>query len=173
MILVRQLSAGGIDVLPTAATQAGIDPVLLQMGHELIDGVVIRLGEKRRLDGVVFNDIHEVGRHLAIDLYQLVRILAAVIEILKEDIFESDLVPRLLIEVIQCLHERLYIIGLIDGHDLITLNIIGGMQGKGQFELHLVVTQLMDHFGDASCADGDTAGTHAKPIGGRDTLDGL
>lgn len=173
MILVRQLSTSGIDVLSTAATQTGIDPVLFQMMHKPVDGIVIRLGEKCGLDGIVFNDIHEVGRHLAIDLYQLVRILAAVIEIFKENIFESDLVPCLLIEVIQCLYERLYIIGLIDGHDLITLGIIGGMQGKGQLELDLVVTQLMDHPGDTGCADGDTTGTHTKPIRSRDAFDGL
>jgi len=173
VILVRQLAAGGIDVLAATLTKPCIHPVLLEVGHKAGDRVVIRLGEEGGLYWIVFNDIDEIGGYLAVDPHQFLGILQAVIEVLEQDIFESDLIARLFVEIVQRIDQCLDIIGLVDRHDLVALHVIGGVEGDGQFEFDLVVSQLVDHFGDAGRGDGDAAGTHTQTVWGRDTLDRL
>ena len=83
LVLVRQLTAGGIYVFSAAAAKAGIDLVFLQVGHEHIHHIFFRFLKSCRIDGVVFNDIHEVGGHPAVYFDQLIGILNAVIKVFK------------------------------------------------------------------------------------------
>ena len=172
LLFVRQLSAGGIDVFSAAAAEPGIDPILFEVLHELVNGILVGFCEKGLLDGVVFDDVDEVGGHLPVNLHQLVRILPAVVEILKEDILERDLVACLLIKMVQRLDEGLDVIGLVDGHDLVAFLIIGCMQRERQLELYLIVAELADHLGHARGRDGNAAGAHGQPFGRGDAFDG-
>jgi len=122
------LSAGGVDVFSTGTAEAGVDAVFFEVLHEFFDCFVVRFGEERLIDGVIFNNIDQIGGHAAVEPYEFIGVLAAVIEILKQNIFESDLVAGLLIEIIQCVDEGGDVVGLVDGHDLITLGIIGSVQ---------------------------------------------
>src|SRR6185437_8403553 len=67
--LIRQLPARRIDVLSAAAPEPRIDAVLLEMLHELLNGLFARFGETGLGDRVIFDDIDEIGGNLPEDLY--------------------------------------------------------------------------------------------------------
>jgi hypothetical protein len=69
------LTAGGVDVFSTAAAEAGVDAVFFEVLHEFLDGVVIGFGEEGLVDGVVLDDIDEIGGHAAVELDEFVGVL--------------------------------------------------------------------------------------------------
>src|SRR5260221_4884583 len=164
LLLIRQLSAGRIDILPPAAAEAGIHLILFEVLHECRDGIFFGFGEEGLVDGIVFDDVDEVGGNLAVDLYELVGVLAAVVEVFEEDVFEGNFVAGLLVEMVERLDQGLDIVALVDRHDLIALFIVGRMQGEGQLEFDLVVAQLFDHFRDTGGGDGDAAGGAVQTV---------
>jgi hypothetical protein len=162
---VGELAAGGVDVFAAAAAEAGVDAVLFQMLHELVDRGFFGFLEEGLVDGVVFDDIDEVGGHLAEILTSSSASWRLSLKPLKRIYSKVISLPVILIEVVECFDERLDIIGLVDGHDLVALLVVGGVEGEGQLEFDLVVTQLADHFGDAGGGDGDAAGAHGEAVG--------
>ncbi len=70
LFFIRELAAGGVDVLATATAEAGVDAVLFEDLHELLDGIFFGFGEEGLVDGVIFDDIDEVGGYLAVDFYE-------------------------------------------------------------------------------------------------------
>ena len=70
------------------------------MSHEFVDHFLFGLLEFSGINGVVFNNIDQVGRYLAIYLYQFIGILEGIIEILEQYVFESDLVACLFVKII-------------------------------------------------------------------------
>lgn len=146
--------------------------VLFEMAHELMNGSLVRFLEKRLVDGIVFDDVDKIGGHLAVNLYQFVGVLAAVVKPLEQDIFKGDLASRPFVKVVQCFDECLDVVGLIDGHDLVSFLVVGGVEGECQFEFDLVVAQLADHFGHARGGDGDAAGAHGEAVRRGDSFDG-
>src|SRR5580658_1905920 len=91
---VGELAAGGVDVFAATAAEAGVDAVFFQMGHELVDGGLVRFLEEGLVDGVVFDYIDEVGGHLAVNLDELFGVFGAIVKTLEEDIFKRNLVLR-------------------------------------------------------------------------------
>jgi hypothetical protein len=66
--------------------------------------------------------------------------------------------------MIQRVDEGGDIVGLVDGHDLVTLFVVGGVERQGELEFYLVITELADHLGDAGGGDGDAAGAHGEAV---------
>ncbi len=173
LVFIRQLTTSSVYVFAAAAAEAGIDAVLVEVLHELLDSVFFGFCEEGLFDGVVFDDVHEVGGYLAEEFDEFFGILAAIVEVFEEDVFEGDLVSCLLVEIVQRIDEGLDVVGLVDGHDLIALRVVGGMEGDGEFEFDLIVAELPDHFGHAGCRYGDAAGAHGQAVFGRDAFDGM
>ena len=170
---VCQLTAGGVYVFAAAAAETGVDAAPLEMLHEVLDGIFVGFGKLGLVDGIVFDDVDEVGGYLAVYLDQLFGIFGAVVEIFEEDVFEGDLVAGLLIEMVEGIDEGLDVVGLVDGHDLVALFIVGGVKREGQLEFYFVIAELMDHFRDARGRDGDAAGAHGQSVGRGDAFDGF
>ena len=167
------MTTGSVYVFAAAAAEAGVDAVLFEVLHELLDGVFFGFGEEGLVDRIIFNNVDEIGGDLAEDLHQFVGVLFAIVEVLEEDVFEGDLVAGLLIEMIQGFDEGFEIVGFVDGHDLVALFVIGRVQRDGELEFNLVVAELADHLSDSGCGDGDASGAHGQAVGGGDALDGF
>ena len=125
--LIRQLSAGCINIFSAASAKTGIHLILFEMFHELGNHIFFRFREQRIFNRIVFDDIHEIGRNLAVNFYEFVSVFETVVKIPEQDIFESDLVAGLFLEIIQRIDQRADIICIVDGHDLMPLGIVGSV----------------------------------------------
>ena len=81
MVHIGQLPTGGVNVLTTATAQAHVYTVAAEVVHKLIHHILIGLGISGIVYGVVFYNIHQIGRHLAVQLYQVIGVLKAIIKI--------------------------------------------------------------------------------------------
>jgi formate hydrogenlyase subunit 3/multisubunit Na+/H+ antiporter MnhD subunit len=63
--------------------------------HKTLGNFRIGFYKFSRIYRVVFNNIYEVGWHLAVNFYQFISILYAVVKVLKQDVFKRDLVAGL------------------------------------------------------------------------------
>ena len=95
LALVGQLPTGRINVFSTASAQAGIYPVLAQIGHKFIYHILLRLHKPSGFNGIVFNHIYQVGWHLPVYFYKFIGIFQAVIEILEQNVFKRDFIAGL------------------------------------------------------------------------------
>jgi hypothetical protein len=138
-----------------------------------VDGGLVGFLEQGLVDGVVFNDIYEVGGDLAVDLHEFVGVFGAVVKSFKEDIFKRDLIPGPFVEIVQRFDECLDVVCLVDGHDLVAFLVVCGVEGQGQFEFDLIVAELADHLGHAGGGNGNAARAHGKTVSGGDAFDGF
>ena len=128
------------------------------MSHKNIQAILVRFFEQAPINRIVFDDIDPHGKAAATEFYQTRGVFQTVVKALKSNVFVGNAVPRLLIEVLQALHQRLQVIGFVDGHDLVTLLVVGSVQAHGEIAAEAIVGQFADHFGDARRADGDAPG---------------
>ena len=99
-LLVGELATGGINIFAPAFSESGVDPVFLQIGHEVGSGDFVRLAKAGEFNRIVFYDVYQVGWYLSINLDQIIRILLAVVELVEEDVFEGDLITGLRVLVV-------------------------------------------------------------------------
>lgn len=117
------MSASRVYVPATTPSQPGIHMIGLQYVHKTLDIVFIGLREFKSIDGIVFDDIDQVGRDLPEYFHQFLCILFAVVQVFEKNIFQRDLIARLFVEIIQGFDQRFDIVRFVDGHDLVPLGM--------------------------------------------------
>ena len=63
-----------------------------QVVHKFCHPFFRRLFKFGKINRVVFDNVYQVGRYLAVDLYQLVRVFYAVVKIVKQDVLQCNLI---------------------------------------------------------------------------------
>ena len=125
--------------------------------------------ELAAVDGVVLDEV-DFARDVLAELRQFPRVLKAVVEVLEHDELKRRARARLVDKVTQRLGQDRQIVGLVDGHDVVALGVVGGVQAECEIEFDLVVSQALDRFGNARRGHGDALGRHRQSGCSRDAL---
>ena len=89
---IGQLTTSCIDIFSTAATKTCIYFILFEITHELCHALFGRLFKPGKINWVVFNNIYQISRHLAINFNQFIRVFLAIIKVVKKNVLECDLI---------------------------------------------------------------------------------
>ena len=102
------------------------------------------LGEEGLVDGVVLDDVDEIGGHLAVEADEFVGVFEAVVEIFEEDVFEGDHAVALALVIFASGGEFGQRILAVHGHDFVANGVGGAVERNGESKLERFARELAD-----------------------------